>query len=453
MSRNSMRNFNILYLHSHDTGRCIEPYGYPVRTPNLLRLAEQGVTFRRNFCANPTCSPSRAALLTGQYPHTNGMLGLAHRGFDLYDMQQHLASSLPERAGHHSALCGVQHEITHDRIRELGYQTLIEPEDDPDRPNDHYAPTARGAARWIREHASEPFFLSVGFAKPHMYRGPAKDARFVAPPPGLPDAPETREHAAVTHAGIEAMDRAMGQVLDALDDAGLAERTLVVCTTDHGLAFPERKCTLHDGGLGVFAIWRGPGGFAGGKTIDALTSHVDFAPTLFDALGIEPPGGYQGVSLLPLVTGERERVRDAVFGEINYHAAYQPERCVRTERWKYVRRFNHRTRRVLPNCDESPSKSLLLDHGWGDQPVAEEELFDTALDPEERRNLLDAEGQPRHASHRDTVAQMRHRLLTWMEETEDPLRRGYVEPPAGATVNDPDMVSPQSWTWERRAGQ
>jgi len=74
---------NILYLHSHDTGRTIQPYGHAVATPHLQRLADQGVLFRRAFCAAPTCSPSRAALLTGQCPHSSGMLGLAHRGFRL----------------------------------------------------------------------------------------------------------------------------------------------------------------------------------------------------------------------------------------------------------------------------------------------------------------------------------------------------------------------------------
>src|SRR5947207_3061874 len=80
---------NILYLHSHDTGRYIQPYGYAVPTPNLQKLASEGFLFRRAFDAAPTCSPSRAALLTGHCPHENGMLGLAHRGFSLNDYNQH----------------------------------------------------------------------------------------------------------------------------------------------------------------------------------------------------------------------------------------------------------------------------------------------------------------------------------------------------------------------------
>src|SRR6266849_5087901 len=85
---------NILYIHSHDSGRYLQPYGYAVPTPNLRRLAGEGVLFRRAFSAAPTCSPSRAALLTGQCPHQNGMLGLAHRGFSMNDYGKHILHTL-----------------------------------------------------------------------------------------------------------------------------------------------------------------------------------------------------------------------------------------------------------------------------------------------------------------------------------------------------------------------
>src|SRR5438270_5101686 len=99
---------NILYLHSHDTGRYVQPYGFAVPAPNLQRLASQGVMFRQAFNAAPTCSPSRAALLTGQCPHANGMLGLAHRGFALNDYNHHLLHWLRPH-GYRSTLIGVQH--------------------------------------------------------------------------------------------------------------------------------------------------------------------------------------------------------------------------------------------------------------------------------------------------------------------------------------------------------
>src|SRR6266566_5025024 len=99
---------NILYLHSHDTGRYVQPYGHPVPTPNIQRLADQGVLFHDAFCAAPTCSASRACLLTGQYGHNNGMMGLAHRGWSLNDYRQHLVHPLHD-AGYHTVLIGEQH--------------------------------------------------------------------------------------------------------------------------------------------------------------------------------------------------------------------------------------------------------------------------------------------------------------------------------------------------------
>ena len=88
------RRPNILYIHSHDTGRYVQPYGHAIPTPHIQRLAEEGVLFRKAFCAAPTCSPSRASLLTGQCPHSNGMLGLAHRGFSMTDYKRHVAHTL-----------------------------------------------------------------------------------------------------------------------------------------------------------------------------------------------------------------------------------------------------------------------------------------------------------------------------------------------------------------------
>ena len=85
-----MTSPNVLYLHSHDTGRYVQPYGHQIPTPNIQMLADQGALFRKAFCAGPTCSGSRAALLTGQYPHSNGMMGLAHRGWRLNDYGQHI---------------------------------------------------------------------------------------------------------------------------------------------------------------------------------------------------------------------------------------------------------------------------------------------------------------------------------------------------------------------------
>ena len=177
---------NILYLHSHDTGRYVQPYGHPVPTPNIQRLADQGVLFRKAFCAVPTCSGSRACLLTGQYGHTSGMLGLAHRGWELNDYTQHLANTL-RRAGYYSMLIGEQHIAKRPDV--IGFDRVAKI---PTTRVESVAPVAIDA---LNEPLPEPFFLSVGFFETHRdWLGPSsvRDALYSIPPPNLPDTPETR---------------------------------------------------------------------------------------------------------------------------------------------------------------------------------------------------------------------------------------------------------------------
>ena len=429
---------NILYVHSHDTGRYVQPYGHAVPAPHLQRLAEEGVLFRQAFCAAPTCSPSRAALLTGQCAHSSGMLGLAHRGFELSDYRQHLVHTL-RRAGYRSALIGVQH-VARDAGR-IGYDEVVK------LPSAHAGHVAPAAAEWVSRRPPQPFFLSVGFFETHREfppPGPAEDARYCLPPPPLPDTPETRADMAAFKASARALDAGIGTVLEALERAGLAQDTLVICTTDHGIAFPGMKCTLTDHGIGVMLIVRGPGGFAGGQVCDALVSQIDLFPTICELAGIERPAWLQGTSLLPLVGDGASEVRDEVFAEVSYHAAYEPMRAVRTRRWKYIRRFDGRGRPVLANCDDGPSKEVWLAAGWWERPVPGEELYDLTFDPNEAHNLA---GDRAFA---EVLVQMRGRLERWMRETDDPLLEGPVPAPPGAVVSDTDDLSPRDVHGRRR---
>jgi arylsulfatase A-like enzyme len=225
-------------------------------------------------------------------------------------------------------------------------------------------------------------------------------------------------------------------VLDALETSGLADNTLVICTTDHGIAFPGMKCTLTDHGIGIMLIIRGPGGFSGGHVIDAQVSHLDLFPTLCDLLAIDPPDWLQGQSLMPLLQGENTQIHDALFAEVTYHAAYEPQRAIRTQRWKYIRRFDPRPNPVLANCDDSPSKDTLVQYGWQHRSLAQEQLYDLIFDPNEANNLAnDPTVQP-------MLHEMRQRLHKWMSETSDPLLHGPVAAPAGAYLNSPDDLSP-----------
>ena len=181
-------------------------------TPRIQRLAEQGVLFRQAFCAAPTCSASRACLLTGQYAHTNGMLGLAHRGWSLNDYSHHIVHTLRD-AGYHSALIGEQHISKRPDV--IGYDHVVKI--DTHRVDD-VAPVDDRPARANRP--ADPFFLSVGFFETHR--------EFFEPPrrrralrrcrrPTCPDTPETRRDMAAFNASARSLDRGVGAVLDALD--------------------------------------------------------------------------------------------------------------------------------------------------------------------------------------------------------------------------------------------
>src|SRR5579884_2416281 len=178
---------DILYIHSHDTGRYVQPYGHAVPTPHLQRLAQEGVLFRKAFSAAPTCSPSRASLLTGQHPHSNGMLGLAHRGFALNDYSQHIVHTLRQKAGYHTVLIGEEH-VAKD-FTTIGYDTVVPVKSFQ---AEELAPTAVSA---LRDGLPQPFFLSIGFFETHREFAPPpspEEANYTLPPAPLPDTPQTR---------------------------------------------------------------------------------------------------------------------------------------------------------------------------------------------------------------------------------------------------------------------
>lgn len=419
---------NIVYLHSHDTGRHVQPQGAPVRTPRIQGLAEDGVLFRRAFCAAPTCSASRACLLTGRYAHSNGMLGLAHRGWSLRDYQWHIVNTL-RRAGYHSVLIGEQHISKRPDI--IGYDEVIK------IATTRATDVAPMTVDVLSDLADRPFFLSVGFFETHreFFTPEPGEDRYTAPPANLPDTPEVRRDMAAFGASLRSLDAGVGAVLDAIDELGLRDDTLVICTTDHGLAFPGCKGTLSDRGIGVFLIMRGPGGFTGGLVSDALVSQIDIYPTICEVAGVPQPDFLQGTSLLPLLEGA-EAVRTEIFAEGTYHAAYEPQRAIRTDRWKYIRRFDERTRPVPANTDDGPAKDLWVRNGWTTGEVAPEQLYDLLFDPNEAHNVVD---RPDLAP---VVADLRARLERWMRQTDDPLLDGPVPPAPGTEYNEQDQLSP-----------
>lgn len=438
---------NVLYLHTHDTGRVVSPYGYAVDTPRIQEFCESEgtVLFERAYCASPTCSPSRSALLTGTYPHQNGMLGLAQRGFGL-DGSRHLARLL-SNAGFTSVLCGVQHEVGYYTDHQLAPEALGYDEDITtdasgyaekdlvvwDRRN------AEALVSWLESYDGDrPFFVSFGQHATHRAWPDAEPgaADYARPPVNVPNTPLTRADFACYQASVRMADANVGLVLDALRRSGRADDTIVLLTTDHGLAYPFEKCTLTDGGTGVLLALRVPGSRAGSRVFDGLVSHVDVMPTLLDLLGLELPSHLEGVSHAGIFRGEKDPGDDAVFSEINFHTSYEPARAVRTERYSYVRYFDETwPRQNLSNVDGSTVKNLYLERGLAERPKPLEQLYDLTYDAFETDNVA---GDPRYA---EVLEDMRARLSDFMARTGDPLLEGPIEVRPEWKVNRRECVA------------
>lgn len=436
-----MNRPNIIFMHAHNTGRYVEPYGHAVVSPNLMRLASEGVVFRQAFCAGPTCSPSRGSLMTGSWPHVCGMLGLGHRGFAMHDYGQHLAQHL-KRGGYTTLLSGVEH--TAPDISMVGYDRILSTDDTNYPQEGPVLEPAAAAVEFLESNPEGPFFLSIGLNETHRPFPKAdpghhrfEDPRYTAPIRPFPDTPETRADAADLKAAVRVMDENYGNILEAIDSAGLAGNTYVFCFTDHGLQFPRNMCNLTIHGTGVYFLARGPEHFAPGTVSDALVSLLDIYPTVCELTGVETPDHVNGTSLLPLLDGEVATLHHELFSEINYHAAYEPTRAIRTDRYAYIRRFDGRDRPVLPNIDDTPSKEFILAAGWATEPRAQVELYDRMFDPDELHNLADRDDLE------DIRRGLEERLSKWMRETEDPLLNGSVPAPKGARVNAADGRSPK----------
>ncbi|HIT75704.1 MAG TPA: sulfatase [Candidatus Avipropionibacterium avicola] len=420
-----MRRPNILIVHWHDLGTHLSAYGHPVESPHSQALADQSLVFDHWFATTPLCSPARGSLWTGRYPHSNGLQGLTHRGWDYHPGERTLSHHLGD-AGYHSCLIGLQHEAN-DPER-LGFTELR-----TERPS-WCDDVAEQAVEWIGEHAADdaPWMLTCGMTEVHRpwpeSRYDPVDPATVTVPPWLPDNDLTRRDLASYEGCIRDADAALGRIIAALDDAGLAESTIVVFVTDHGSPFPRGKSTLFDPGVQTAMMLRLPEayGIAPGR-VAPLASHVDLVPTLLGLIGVAVPAAVQGVDLTPQLRGEVEQARDQVWLEKTYHGEYDPIRAIRTPQWKFVLNFEPRPLLQLPLDLEGS----LTRQGMGDdhlEPRPMQELYDLTADPDEVTNLAE---DPVHAEVRD---RLHRQLLDFLAETGDRLLDGPIPNPDPAAA-------------------
>ena len=414
-----------------------------VRTPNLDRLAKGGMQFTNAFLTISSCSPSRASIITGTYPHQT----------DAEQLHWPLPADrltfveLLKASGYWTAAAGKWHlgnavKDRFDEVREAdvsGFQLPTGEAAKEGKIIQKVIGDARsGCDQWVpvlkARPKDKPFFLWLAALDPHrdydegILEKPHKpeDVRL---PPYVADTPKSRKDYALYYDEITRLDRFVGEVMDELEKQGVADNTFVLFISDNGRPFPRDKTTLYDSGIRTPFIVHWPGRFQPGGKSDSLVSSVDIGPAFLELAGLSTPTVFEGRSFLPLLRNPKLTLHDFVFAERNWHDYEDRVRAVRDKRFKYIRNFYH----DLPNTPPADVvRSIayremirLRDEGkLADaqkntfiQPRAKEELYDIKNDPYELRNLAADLAQAKR------LKRFRRALAKWQEETND------VDPP------------------------
>ena len=420
------RRPNIILFVSDDHG--VEDSGAygdeVVRTPNIDRLAREGMRLTGAFAGSPLCSPSRCVLETGLMPFRNGghKFGAPIRP-DVRTMPMFF-----RELGYHTAHVGKFH---HAPKQQFSYDTVIG--------NENAGP------RFLADYDGEkPLLLLVCSKFPHTpwAKNEAYDPAKVKLPPNFVDTPQTRLDRCRYYTEVYLMDRQLGAVLEAVKKRRWADDTLVMYTTDQGSNWPFAKWCLYDAGIRVPLIARWPGRIKPGSVTDAMVSLCDLMPTLLDAAGAQPPKGIDGRSFLGVLEGNRQTHRDAVFachtGNDNGGPGIAnncPMRAVRTATHKYI--VNLHPERTfythIVGCKKGSAHHLAFWNTWVQQAKTDsraaeivnrylhrpaEELYDLRKDPYEQCNLA------ADAAQAAVLASLRERMAEWRRQQGDPALSG-----------------------------
>ncbi|QDU61428.1 Arylsulfatase [Planctomycetes bacterium Pan216] len=423
---------NILWITAEDMSPNLGCYGDPdARTPHIDQLARQGVRYTHAYATNPVCSPARSCLITGMYATSLGTQRLRSR------------FPVPEAVRGFPAL-----------LREAGYYCTNNVKTDYNVANE--AAFIRDAwdessakAHWRSRPGGKPFFSVFNLMTSHQSRTSVwpwdefeqKVAKQLDPehrqspktvhvPPYYPDTPTVRRSIARYHDCVQAMDAEVGELLRQLDEDGLADETIVVFFSDHGMGMPRGKRLLHESGLHVPLVIRVPERFAhlapgkAGSTTDRLVSFVDFAPSMLSLVGLPVPKRMQGVAFLGYAEGAP---RQYVFGARDrVDEAFDVARGVSDGRWLYIRNYMPHRSWNQPErySDNAPmrreitrlaaeGKLNVTQMGYAGPRRALVEFYDSQHDPHQIHNLAD---DPKYAFQ---VKRLRGELRRWMLETGD----------------------------------
>jgi N-sulfoglucosamine sulfohydrolase len=391
-------------------------YGHPnIRTPNIDRLAREGMRFSNAFLTCSSCSPSRSSINTGRYPHATGA-GELHQSIP---GDQVLFASLLKEAGYYTAACGKWHmgnavKEQYDIVREGGNPAGY----------GYWLPTLQDRPQ------DQPFFLWLATTDPHRGYQPntieePHEASDAVVPPYMPDVEATQGDLALYYDEIGRLDLWVGKILDELEAQGVAEETLILFMSDNGRPFPRCKTTVFDSGVQTPFIVRWPAKVEQGTVTDGLVSSVDIAPTFCELAGAEISTTFQGVSFTDQLSDADAPGRDYVYAEHNWHDYRAFERSVRDEQYLYVYNALSETPRTPPaDAVRSPTyvamQQLYAEGGLNDDqlgcfetPIPREQLFDVVADPHQLSDLV---ADP---SHTETLLRLRKQFAAWQRETDD----------------------------------
>ena len=384
------------------------------KTPNIDKMASEGLLFTNAYLTASSCSPSRCSIITGRYPHNTGAPELH---IDLPENQA-MFPQLMKEAGYYTVLSGKNHmgEVT-----ENAFDTI------------DWGGGPGGEEFWL-EHirnrpADKPFFYWLASHDAHRKwqidsTAPEFNPENVKVPPMLFDGPATRQDLANYYHEVSRTDYYLGKIMETLEAEGIAENTYVIYMTDNGRPFPRAKTRCYDSGMKTpFIIWK-KGTIQPGKT-ESLISAIDIAPTIFELAGMESSPRFQGVSFAKVLAEPESTPRDFIFAEHNWHVYQNHERMLRMGDFMYIRNaFNQKMNMCVESAPVFPA-GVELWQAYEDGltnpkqedifmvPRPEEELYHVGEDPYQFNNLADKD------EYQATLEECRRILLQWVEETGD----------------------------------